>query len=68
MELSRLLDDQEDSRQTLMMFGGMALILVGAGMILTSPAVKKCLGGINLSKMLQAAAPDFERYLKLKNM
>jgi len=37
--------DSNESRDTLMMFGGLALV-----------------------KLLQAAGPDFDRYMKLKSM
>jgi len=61
-------DNSAESRDTMMMFGGLALVLVGTGMILTSPAIRKYLGGLNVGNLLQTAAPDFERYLKLKAM
>ncbi len=51
-----------------MMFGGLALVTLGAGMILTSPIVRRYLGGFNVGKLLEAAGPDFERYMKLKSM
>lgn len=60
--------DSQESLDTLIMFGGLALVTLGAGMILTSPIVRKYLGGFNVGKLLQAAGPDFERYMKLKSM
>jgi hypothetical protein len=60
--------DSEDSRNTLLMFGGLALVTLGAGMILTSPTVRKYLGGFSVAKLLQAAGPDVQRYLKLRSM
>jgi hypothetical protein len=60
--------DSEESRNTLMMFGGLALVTLGAGMILSSPTVRKYLGEFNVGKLLQAAGPDFERYMKLRLM
>jgi hypothetical protein len=60
--------DAEESRNTLMMFGGLALVTLGAGMILSSPTVRRYLGGFDVGKLLQNAGPDFERYLKLKSM
>jgi hypothetical protein len=69
MELLPVVDNGDsESRNTLLMFGGLALVTLGAGMILTSPTVRKYLGGFNVGKLLQAAAPDLERYLKLKSM
>jgi hypothetical protein len=60
--------DSNESRDTLMMFGGLALVTLGAGLILTSPIVRKYLGGFDVGKLLQAAGPDFDRYMKLKSM
>ena len=60
--------DSDESQTTLMMFGGLALMTLGAGLILTTPIVRKYLGGLDVGKLLQAAGPDFERYMKLKSM
>lgn len=69
MDLMHMADEGSgDTRDTLMMFGGAALILLGAGMILSNPVIRKYLGGMNMSNLLQAAAPDLQRYLKLKAM
>lgn len=58
----------EDSRDTMMLFGGVALMLLGAGMVLSSPAVRKYLGGLNVAGLVSGVAPEFERYMKLKSM
>jgi hypothetical protein len=69
MELMRTENNaSDDARDTMLLFGGVALMLLGAGMVMTSPVVKRYLGGVNLAGLLQSAAPDFERYLKLKAM
>jgi len=57
-----------ETRDTLFLFGGLALVLFGAGLVITNPAVKKLLGGTNVGGLLQHAIPDFERYLKLRSM
>ena len=59
-----------ESRDTLMMLSGVALVIFGAGLILSNPMVRRLMaqtgmGGLNL---LTAAVPDVERYLKLRNM
>ena len=61
-------DDSNEARDTLLMFGGVALMMMGAGLVLTSPIVRRYLGGLNVASLLQTAAPDFERYMKLKAM
>ena len=69
MELLTALDnnDSTESRDTLMMFGGLALVTLGGGMILTSP-IRKYMGELNVAKLVQAAAPDVARSLKLRAM
>jgi hypothetical protein len=61
-------EDENDARDTLMLLSGAALVIFGAGLILTTPAVRKLLGGVGIGSLLQAAGPDFQRYLKLKAM
>jgi hypothetical protein len=60
--------NSDEARDTLLLFGGVALMMLGAGMVLTSPVVRKYLGGLNMASLLHNTAPDFERYLKLKAM
>ncbi len=50
------------------MFGGAALMLLGAGLILSNPQVRRYLGNVNLGDLVEGALPDFERYLKLRSM
>ncbi len=60
--------DASNDRDTMFMFGGAALMLLGAGMILSNPAIKKYLGQMNPSGLLTAALPDLDKYLKLRAM
>lgn len=60
--------ESDEARDTMLLFGGVALMMLGAGMVLTSPVVRRYLGGFNVASLLQTAAPDFERYMKLKSM
>jgi hypothetical protein len=70
MQLSDSMDNANanDTRDTLMLLSGTALVIFGAGLILSTPPVRKLLGGIGIGSLLQAAGPDFQRYLKLKAM
>jgi hypothetical protein len=70
MEVVRAMNNQDDTeaRDTLLMFGGLALMMLGAGLVLTTPTIRRYLGGVSVGSLLQQAAPDFERYLKLKAM
>jgi hypothetical protein len=55
-------------RDTLYLLGGVALVVFGAGLILSNPATRRVLGQVGLGDLAQAALPDFERYLKLRSM
>ena len=70
MELSEHTNGQDaaESRDTLFLLGGAALVVFGAGLILSTPMVRRLLSGVNAGNLLTAAVPDFERYLKLRAM
>jgi hypothetical protein len=55
-------------RDTLLMVGGIALLVAGAGLILSTPTARGLLGQAGLGNIAGAAIPDFERYLRLRNM
>jgi len=57
-----------ETRDTLFLLGGLSLILFGAGLVLTNPAVRKLLGSANVGSLVQGAIPDLERYMKLRSM
>jgi len=54
--------------ETLYMLGGVALVVFGAGLILSNPTVRKYMGEIGVGNLLGAAVPDVERYFKLRSM
>ena len=60
--------ESNDTRDTLFLLGGVALMVFGAGLVVTSPTVRRYLGNVNLGGLLHAAVPDLERYLKLRSM
>jgi hypothetical protein len=45
-----------------------ALVILGAGLIVSHPSIKKYLGEMGVGDLVQAAVPDVERYLKLRAM
>jgi hypothetical protein len=55
-------------RETLFMLSGVALVIFGAGLVLSNPLVRKYLGQIGVGSLAQAALPDLDRYLKLRSM
>jgi hypothetical protein len=55
-------------KDTLYMLGGVALIIFGAGLILSNPFVRRYMSQLGVGNLAQAAMPDIERYLKLRAM
>ena len=55
-------------KDTLFMLSGAALILFGAGLILSNPLVRRYLGQLGVGNLVQAALPDIDKYLKLRAM
>jgi hypothetical protein len=55
-------------RDTLYLLGGVALVVFGAGLILSNPTARRFLGQMGLGDLTSAALPDVERYLKLRSM
>jgi hypothetical protein len=69
MEAVRTTRNGEASdNDTLLLFGGAACLLLGAGLILSSSLSRRYLGDMNAGNLLQAAVPDVQRYLKLTSM
>jgi hypothetical protein len=50
------------------MLGGVALVIVGAGLVLSNPTVRRYLGQMGLGNFASAALPDLERYFRLRSM
>ena len=69
MELVQANDNGLDSRKdTLYMLGGVALMVFGAGLILSNPFVRRYMSQLGVGNLAQAAMPDIERYFKLRSM
>ncbi|HEY0705044.1 MAG TPA: hypothetical protein VGD60_19930 [Candidatus Acidoferrales bacterium] len=56
------------NKETLYVLGGVALLVVGAGLILTSPLAKKYMGQLGIGNLTGGIVPDIERYFKLRSM
>ena len=69
-------DENSQIQDTLFLAGGLALMVVGAGLLLARPSVRRAItGGIApllpegpLANRVGGVIPDLERYLKLKSM
>ena len=55
-------------KDTLYMLGGVALIVFGAGLILSNPLVRRYLSQFGIGNLAEAALPDLDRYLHLRSM
>ncbi len=61
-------NESSNDRDTLFMLSGIALMVFGAGLILSNPVAKKYLGKLGVGDLTSAALPDIERYLRLRAM
>jgi hypothetical protein len=61
-------DELGANKETLYMLGGVALMIFGAGLVLSNPTVRRFIGQLGIGGLAQAALPDMERYWKLRNM
>jgi hypothetical protein len=55
-------------KDTLYMLGGVALVVFGAGLILSNPYIRRYMSQIGIGGLAQAAIPDVERYMRLRSM
>ncbi len=60
--------DPNETRDTMFLLGGLALVLFGTGLIVTNPTVRKLLGNMKIGSLLSGVVPDLERYMKLRSM
>ena len=61
-------DGGVNDKDTLFMLSGVALVVFGAGLILSNPIARRYLGQFGVGNLAQAALPDLDRYLKLRAM
>ncbi len=61
-------NENGSDKDTLYMLGGVALMIFGAGLILSNPFVRRYMSQLGVGNLAQAAMPDIERYLKLRAM
>jgi hypothetical protein len=58
----------ENGKDTLYMLGGVALMVFGAGLILTNPTIRRYMSQAGVGNLATAVMPDVERYFKLRAM
>jgi hypothetical protein len=70
-------DEQSSVRDTLLLAGGAALVILGAGVLMAHPTLRRTvLGGLapllpgqeGFNGPPKGVLPDFERYLRLRAM
>ena len=55
-------------KETLYTLGGVAMIVFGAGLILSNPFVRRYMAQMGIGNLAGAAMPDIQRYFKLRAM
>ena len=55
-------------RDTLYMLGGVALVVFGAGLILSNPTIRRYMSQFGVGNLAGTVLPDVERYFKLRSM
>ncbi len=55
-------------KETLYMLGGVALVIFGAGLVLSNSTIRRYLSQMGLGDFASAALPDIERYFRLRAM
>ena len=58
----------ENGKDTLYMMGGVALMVFGAGLVLSNPYVRRYMSQLGIGNLAQTVMPDVERYLRLRAM
>jgi hypothetical protein len=59
---------EASNKDTLYMMGGVALIVFGAGLVLSNPYVRRYLSQFGVGNLAQTVMPDVERYFRLRAM
>ena len=68
LELTERTNGSGTDKDTLYVLGGIALVVFGAGMILSNPLIRRYIGQMGLGGLALSSLPDIDRYLKLRAM
>ncbi len=67
-ELIHANNGHSSDRETLFMLSGIALMVFGAGLILSNPGAQRLLSKVGVGNLGEGVLPDIERYLRLRSM
>ncbi len=67
-ELTHANNGHSGDRDTLFMLSGIALMVFGAGLILSNPGAQRLLSKVGVGNLGEGVLPDIERYLRLRSM
>jgi hypothetical protein len=58
----------DNGRDTLYMMGGVAMIVFGAGLILSNPLIRRYMSQLGVGNLAESVLPDVARYFRLRAM
>jgi hypothetical protein len=58
----------DNGKDTLYMLGGVALIVFGAGLVLSNPNIRRYMSSFGVGNLATAVIPDVQRYFRLRSM
>jgi hypothetical protein len=61
-------NENGSDKDTLYMLGGVAMLVFGAGLILSNPNVRRYMSQFGVGNLATTVIPDVERYFKLRAM
>lgn len=67
-ELTHANNGHSSDRDMLSMLSGIALMVFGAGLILSNPGAQRLLSKVGIGNLGEGVLPDIERYLRLRSM
>ena len=67
-ELMHANNGNSSDRDTLFMLSGIALMVFGAGLILSNPSAQRFLSKVGVGNLGAGILPDLERYMRLRSM
>ena len=57
-----------NDKDTLYLLGGVALMVFGAGLVLSNPTIRRYMSQFGVGNLATTVIPDVERYFKLRAM